>query len=175
MFRKASRIVYDLADELRSERSFGQPRIDEEEQSITGRIRVLALWDRWSGMSHEERSSTILRAYREVEGKEFADRITLATGLTFPEAAVSGFLPLQIIPALRPGDPVTLDQCHRAMIDEGGSILQDPGRPQLRFADEDEAEAARERLSDRLPGSEPVWQILREVGANHDLAWDVSG
>ncbi len=48
-------------------------------------------------------------------------------------------LPFQIIPALRKGDPVTLDQCRQAMIDEGASTLLGPDKPQLRFATEEEA------------------------------------
>ena len=89
--RKGSRIVEDLAKELESKSEFGQPRIDELEFK-TGLIRVVVLWDRWHEMSHEDRSAAILDAYRIAETKEFADRITLATGLTFPEAQALGML-----------------------------------------------------------------------------------
>ena len=173
LFRRATRIAHDLADELKSDRTSGQPLIEEEEFT-TGRVRVTVLWDRWQDLSHEDRSTTILSAYRIAEGNEFADRIGLATGLTFPEAYASGMLPFQIIAALRKDDPVTVEQCRRAMIEEGASTLQGPDRPQLRFATEEEAEASLKRLSIRLPGSEPVWQILREVGQSLDLSWDES-
>ena len=174
LFRRATRITHDLADELKSERTYGQPLIEEEEFNITGRIRVVVLWDRWHEMSHEDRSTTILNAYKIAESKDLADRITLATGLTFPEAHASGMLPFQIIAALRKDDLVTADQCRQAMIDEGASVLQHPGIPQLRFATEEEAAASLKRLSDRLPKSEPVWQVIREVGQGLDLSWSVS-
>jgi hypothetical protein len=57
-----------------------------------------------------------------------------------------------------------MDQCRQALIEEGASILFGEDGPQLRFATEEEAEAARKRLAERLPGSEPVWVITKEVG-----------
>ena len=75
------------------------------------------------------------------------DRIALASGLTVPEAHAAGMLPFQVFPALRRGDPVTLDQCRQALIDEGASILFGADNPQLRFATEEDAEKARERLA----------------------------
>ncbi len=73
-------------------------------------------------------------------------------------------LPFQIIPALRKGDPVTLEACRQAMLEEGASTLLAPNQPQLRFATEPEAEAARKRLARRLPNSEPVWIVIQEAG-----------
>ena len=73
-------------------------------------------------------------------------------------------LPFQIIPAVRSGDPVTLEQCRQAMIDEGASILVSAENPQLRFATEADAESARIRLARRLPSSEPVWVVTQDVG-----------
>ena len=65
--------------------------------------------------------------------------------------------------ALRPGDPVTPEQCREAMIAQGASIMIDPDNPQFRFATEEEAEACRQRLIRQLPESEPVWVIAKEV------------
>ena len=79
-------------------------------------------------------------------------------------------LPYQVIAALRKGDPVTIDQCRKALIEEGASILFGEGSPQLRFSTEEEAEAARKRLAERLAGSEPVWAITKEVGTVEDWA-----
>ncbi len=163
-------LTRELADELKLEKQFGQPLIEEEHYDLTGLIRVNVLWDRWQNIPHEYRSSVILNAYKIAESKEFADRITLATGLTFPEAHASGMLPFRVIAALRQGDAVTADQCRQAMIEEGASTLQDPNLPQLRFATEEEAEACLGRLSARLPESEQVWQILREVGQDLELS-----
>jgi hypothetical protein len=83
-------------------------------------------------------------------------------------------LPYQIIPALRQGDPVTPEQAREALLAEGASALAGPQAPQLRFTTEEEAEAARQRLTRRLPGSEPVWVINREITA-HDYAWAQDG
>jgi hypothetical protein len=162
-----------LAEELKSPKASGQPVVSEEHYK-TGLIRVIVLWDRWKGWPHEDRTLSILSSYREAEGDEFADRISLATGLTFPEAISSGMLPFQIIPALRKGDPVTADQCVQAMIDEGASVLVYAENPQLRFPSEVDAKEALKRLSERLPQSEEVWQIVRNVGQGLALLDDMA-
>ncbi len=157
-----SKLVEALADELKAGRESGQPVI-EEEHFKTGLIRVSVIWDRWEGIDHEDRTSTILRAYELAEGPEYAGKVTLAGGQTFPEAHASGMLPFQVMPFLRAGDPVTMQECWRAMIEEEASTLFDPDRPRLLFSTGDDAEACRKRLAARLPESEPVWQILEDV------------
>ncbi len=156
-----------LAEELRSNRESGQPVIDEQ-SFPSGKVRVTVLWDEWDRLPLEERTAVILRAYDLAEGPGYRDRIALASGLTLPEAHAAGMLPFQIIPALRRGDPVTPEQCRNAMIDEGASTLLAADRPQLRFTTEGEAEAARKRLVQRLPGSDQVWVITQEVGRVED-------
>lgn len=160
--RAIGALVDRLVDELKTNRQSGQPLIDEEEFP-TGRLRVNVIWDDWDQISLEDRTATILRAFEKAEGKMYAERIALASGLTLPEAHAAGMLPCEVIAALRKGDPLTLEDCRNAMIEEGASILLDPDRPQLRFATEEEAEAAVKRLSERLPGSEPAWLIIRDV------------
>jgi hypothetical protein len=113
---------------------------------------------------------TILRAYEQAEGQEFRNRIALASGLTVPEAHAAGMLPYQVIAAVRKGDPVTAEQCRKALIEEGASVLFGEDNPQLRFATAEEAEAARKRLAARLPKSEQVWVITKEVGTVEDWA-----
>jgi hypothetical protein len=162
-------LVDRLADELKSSRQSGQPMIDEEEFP-THKLRVNVVWDEWDRVPLETRTATILRAYEQAEGPEFRDRIALASGLTVPEAHAAGWLPYQVIPAVRKSDPVTLDQCRKAMIEEGASLLFGEDNPQLRFATEEEADAARKRLAERLPGSEPIWIVTREVGTFGDGA-----
>jgi hypothetical protein len=135
----------------------------------TGKVRVSVIWDKWQDVPLQERSATILRAYEMAEGPESRDRIALASGLTVPEAHAAGMLPYRIITALRKSDPVTYSQARQAMLDEGGSQLFNSMMVQLRFATEEEAEAARQRLIQRFPGSEDVWMIEREVTAQ-DLA-----
>lgn len=113
----------------------------------------------------EDRTAAILRAYRDAFGQESRDRIALASGLTVPEACAAAMLPFQIIAAVRNTDPVTSDQCRQAMIDEGASILLGDDPPLLRFQTEEDAEAAKQRLTERLPNSGAVWIITHDVGA----------
>ena len=158
-----------LAEELRHERDSGQPVVDEQ-TFPSDKIRVTVIWDEWDHLPLEDRTAVILRAYELAEGREYREKIMLASGLTVPEAYAAGMLPYQIIPALRSGDKVTAEQCRRAMIDEGASVLLSPEKPQLRFATEEEAEAARRRLAARLPNSEQVWVITQEFGKVEDWA-----
>jgi hypothetical protein len=153
-----------LAAELRSDRECGQPVIYEREFR-TGRISVTVIWDAWDGIPLQERSSTILRAYEMAEGAASRDRIALASGLTVPEAQAAGMLPNQIIPALRKSDPVTSDQAREAFLEEGASQLMNGQAARLWFATEEEAEACRQRLIRRFPGSEGVWITNRGITA----------
>jgi len=157
-----------LAEELRGDREFGQPMIDEQEFP-SGRLRVNVIWDDWDRMSLEDRTSLILRAYEMAESRAYRERIALANGLTVPEAIAAGMLPYHVFPALRQGDSVTAEQCRKAMIEEGASILLGEERPVLRFATEEQAEAARTRLALRLPASEPVWVVTQDVGRVEEL------
>jgi hypothetical protein len=163
-------LAAELAAELKQSRESGQPLI-EEQHFPTGAVRVTVLWDKWDRVPQEDRSATILRAYELAESKESRDRIALSIGLTLPEAHASGLLPFQILPALRKGDPVTPAQCREAMLAEGASMLLDPDNPQLRLATEEDAQTCRQRLTKRLPGSEPVWVITREASRISD--WSV--
>src|SRR5437773_6686963 len=116
--RTVGNLVEGLVDELTSDRQSGQPMIEEEEFP-TKKLRVNVIWDAWDRVPLEDRTATILRAYEQAESREFRDRIALASGLTVPEAQAAGMLPYQVIAAVRKGDPVTIDQCRKALIDEG--------------------------------------------------------
>lgn len=153
-----------LADELRSSRESGQPMVYEQEFP-NGRLRVIVIWDAWDRVSPEERTAVILRAYELAGDRESRSRIALASGLTVPEAHAAGMLPYQILTALRKGDPVTAEQARQALLEEGASTLVSDTALQLRFATKEEADACRGRLIARLPGSEDVWIINRELTA----------
>jgi hypothetical protein len=157
-------LVTALVHELRESGESGQPVIHEHHFPRTGKMRVTALWDRWENVPHEERAEIIRRAYTEVEGAESLEKLALLVGLTFPEAYEAGMLPYQVVPLLREKDPVSLEDCLKAMEEEGASRLFPGGRPELRSATKEEAEAIRKRLIKRLPGSEAVWAVLQEVG-----------
>ncbi len=158
-----------LVDELRENRVSGQPVIDEQ-VFPTKKLRVTVIWDEWDRLPLEERTAVILRAYEIAEGRAYRDSIALASGLTFPEAYAAGMLPFQVFPALRASDPVTPEQCRQAMIEEGASTLLDADKPQLRFSRQDDADAAMRRLIERVPKSDHVWVITREVGKVEDWA-----
>jgi hypothetical protein len=156
-------LLTELVNELKASHDAGQPLIEEHVFPKTNAVRVTVIWDKWDAVPDEDRSTLILQAYEQAEGKAFRDRIALAIGFTVPEAVELGLLPFQVITALRPGDAVTLEQCRQAMIEQGASLLIDPAKPQLRFATEEEAEACRQRLIQHLPESEPVWVITKDV------------
>lgn len=156
-------LVAALADELRTNRPFGQPVIREQRFPKTDVVRATVIWDKWEPLADDARVTTIKQAYVEVEGDEFRERLALAIGLTVPEAYDAGLLPVQVTTALRTSDPITVEQCRDAMIQLGASVLSDPQKPVLRFATVDEAERCVQQLVEQLPGSEPVWTIAREV------------
>jgi hypothetical protein len=153
-----------LAAELKSNQVYGQPFIYERKYP-TGKINVTVVWDAWHEIPMQERSATIWSAYKIAEGSAYRDQIALANGLTVPEAVEVGMLPFEIIPALRKSDPITEDQVLQAMLEEGATQLGHGSRVHLRFATQDEAEAARQRLITRFPNSEDIWLLNWDVAA----------
>lgn len=161
-------LAEQLAGELRACRESGQPLVYEQELG-SQRRRVTVVWDEWDRVPMDERTWVILRAFELAEGTGYRNQIALANGLTVPEATVAGLLPYQVGTALRRDDPVTYEQCRQAMVQEGGSTLFGPDVVQLRFATEEEAEACRQRLIRRLPGSGPVWCISRDISVQDPI------
>ena len=159
-----AKLVERLVDELKANRESGQPFIYEQSFS-TGKVRVLVIWDDWKDLSLEQRTNIILSAIEQSDGKDYRARVALASGLTVPEGAAAGMLPYQIITAHRKADEVTLEECRDAMLAEGASRLFGPNIVQLRFPTEDSAEACRERLIKKLPNSDDIWVVYREITA----------
>jgi hypothetical protein len=164
------KLAEKLAQELKAGRDYGQPTIYEQEYR-TGKLNVTVVWDEWASMPLEDRTAVILKAYELAEGADFHDRVALASGLTVPEAQAAGLLPFEIFPALRPSDPVTPEQVRQAMLAEGASELENPQSLELRFATAEEAEACRQRLVKRLPGSDPIWVIRQSPPFQDRLTW----
>lgn len=162
------KLVSKLAQELRSNNQSGQPFIYEQIFD-TGKVRILVIWDDWKEIPLEQRIRVILSAVEQSDGKDYRLKVALASGLTMPEAVAAGMLPYQIIAAHRKGDPVTLEQCSRAMLLEGASKLLDPGTIQLWFPTQEAAEACRKRLVQGLPGSDEIWLISRREVLAGDL------
>jgi hypothetical protein len=163
--RKSDKKFVDLlVAELKANRESGQPFIYEQAFS-TGKVRALVIWDDWKDLPLDQRTTIILAAIEQSDGKDYRAKVALASGLTVPEGVAAGMLPYQIITALRKGDKVTLEQCWEAMLAEGASQLFGPKILQLRFPTEEFAEACRKRLIKRLPDSDDVWIVSRELTA----------
>lgn len=162
--RTDGKLVERLVDELKANRESGQPFIYEQ-SFTTGKIRVLVIWDEWKDQSLEERTNIILSAVEKADGRDYRAKVALASGLTVPEGVAAGMLPYHIIPAHRKADKVTLEQCREAMLAEGASQLFGPNVLQLRFPTENAAEACRKRLIRRLPNSDEIWIVSREITA----------
>ena len=157
-----------LAEELRTNREFGQPTVYEQEYS-TKKVRVTVIWDEWADASLEERSAVILKAYELAEGVAARDKIALASGLTVPEGAAAGLLPFQVIPGLRASDPVKPEEVEAAMVEQGASKLSPSDGLQLRFATKEEAEACIRRLALKVPAASQIWIISREIHVQDTL------
>jgi hypothetical protein len=176
--------VGELASELKSPKQFGQPMIKEDATPETNSLRVHVIWDRWSDYDPDFRYIAILNAYERAYGKATRDQITLALGLTVPEAVSVGLLPFQVRPAARaaagPSDEELRGKARRrrteiarersrpsdreyreALLKLGASTLADADHPQLRFATEEAAGLAHEQLKRMFPNSS--WVIAEYI------------
>lgn len=157
-------LVADLIGELRHPKPIGQPIVLEDDTPQTNSVRVYVIWDRWSECARDARSDIIVDAYKTAYYKEFADRITLALGLTVPEGVAMGLLPIKVAPARRKdGDP-SEEEYQRTMIAAGASDLSGSEVVhswQVRCPTMEDAEKAIEYLEKVLPHSR--WIVVREV------------
>lgn len=160
---KHPQLVADLAAELANPSQPVQPLAEEFHFRGSDAVRVTVVWDRWAKLESEDRTYAILAAYSQARGEEFADRISLAISMTFPEAAHSGMLPFEVLPLARAGDPVALDECRAAMLELGASRLFGRARPRLLCATHEQAADCVARLVRALPASEPFWDIREQV------------
>jgi hypothetical protein len=155
-------LVEGLVGELNNPKEFGQPIVLEDSTPETNSLPVHVIWDRWAEYDKDFRYTVILNAYEQARGKEIRDQITLALGLTVPEAAAIGLLPFLLRPAAGASGPRDLDENLRAaMLQLGASTLNDPKHPELRFAHQEDVEAASAHLKDVLPHTS--WLIYKFV------------
>lgn len=159
-------LVGELVGELREPRPFGQPIILDDHTPETNSRRLHVIWDRWESCPRPIRSDVITGAFRRVFGWGRSDpQITLALGVTVPEAAGIGLVPFEVAPVLAKGVPVP--ETHRAaMISAGASTLFRGERPVLRCARLEDAQATIDFLQEQLPGSR--WTVIREVATDLD-------
>jgi hypothetical protein len=146
----------DLLGLLAKERSGGSdpngPVIFEIPLEQSDRIDVLVVWDAFEGLRSEDRTGLILEVYKDEQA-----RIAQALGVTYQEAVEQYLLPYAVIPMTRRGevDPAEL---RKAMLAEGAIRL--PGdKADLRFPTMAMAEAAHQRLCERLPRG--YWSIAQ--------------
>jgi hypothetical protein len=148
-----------LVDELRSPHDVGQPLVIEHQFSSTDKKQIQVVWDRFDGIPEQDRSDLILSAFEQVEGKPNRDKILFASGFTVPEAAATGILPFQVVPATSAQAEVGEGPLFKAMKEEGASTVA--GTTSLRFPTFEDAETAKVRLDHRLPQGR--WLIVQEV------------
>src|SRR5205814_7263182 len=129
------------------------PYILEEEVSATGLRNVTVIWDRWKGIREENRSDVILAAYEAAEGKEYADSVASAIGVTPTEAVALGYLSYLAEPLRRNDDPITEADYRRAFAEEATRTLLGKSAKELRYPRVEEANEAYDRLMAALPGS----------------------
>jgi hypothetical protein len=155
------KLVKKLAQELTTESGNLQPLILEERLPVTKSRHVHVIWDAWKDVPDEERANVILDAYTQVEGEEAAEELTLAEGATPQEALALGLLPYKVEPLYRKGDAIPLGEYAKAIEAEAKRTLLGGKAKGLRYARMEDAEAARQRLQEVLPGSS--WAVVQEV------------
>jgi hypothetical protein len=118
------------------------------------RMDVLVVWDAWTDLRSEDRSSIILDAYQDQQ-----QAIAQALGVTYQEAIEQQVLPYAVLPMTRDGE-IDPEAMKKAMLAEGGFLL-DNGKIDLRFPTMAMAQVAHQRLCDRLPKG--YWSIVQVV------------
>jgi len=159
-------LVKALAKELKASGGGLQPLILEQVTRPNGDRDVTVIWDRWRSVPEDARPEVIIAAYERAEGKEYADSVMTAEGVTASEAAALGILRYAVVPARRRDDPVPAEAYRKAVAEEAKHTLLGGRATELRYARLEDAEEAYRRLTDRLPGS--AWAIAEQVPAPGD-------
>jgi hypothetical protein len=119
------------------------------------KIDVLVVWQAFESLRSEDRTRLILDAYPKTRQRT----ISLALGVTYQEAMEQALLPYAVRPLMRRGeaDP---DELRKVMLEVGGIALPEE-KVDLRFPTMAMAEAAYQKLCDRLPGGH--WAIVQTL------------
>ncbi len=158
---KHERFVKKLAQEFTASSTNVQPLILEERVPTTKSRHVRVIWDAWKKLTDEQRSAVIADAYARAEGPEAAAEVTIAEGVTPQEALALGLLPFKVVPARGQHDPTSHPTYHQALAPEAGRTLLGAKAKELRYARLEDAEQARRRLEQALPGSS--WAVVQET------------
>lgn len=79
------KLLADLEAELRNPQDSGEPEIIIERPN-PATTHLFVIWSQWNEWEQMVRSRVILDAYTNVRGEEEAVKVTVAMGLTPPEA-----------------------------------------------------------------------------------------
>lgn len=163
--RAPAALLSELAAELRSPRDFGQPFVQIDYFTRSRLTAVTVIWDALRDLSDEDRSAVIAEAYTQVHPDIGPNKIAFALGLTAAEATVANKLPYAVRPTLA-AEP-TIDRAAIADVVRayGGKAGRRQSFPALRFPTREGAELCRQKLIDRLPGTEAIWTIAETVPA----------
>src|SRR5579871_3795113 len=158
---KHERFVRKLVQEFTASSAHLQPLILEEQVPSTKSRHVRVIWDAWKDLTDEQRAAVIVDAYKEGEGPEAAEQITIAEGVTPQEALALGLLPFKVVPARKKNDPIPQPVYQSTLAAEARHSLLGPKAKELRFVRVEDAEQAVNRLRQALPGSS--WAVVQEV------------
>lgn len=159
MVQETDPLVVELARELQQPKKYGWPLIIETRIPRSHSRSVAVIWDKWHPYTDEFRIETVLRAIEKYAGDDALASIGSVEALTIPEAREAGLLPVKIFVRIPPDSQVEPALCRQAMIDCGASTLENNAHPELRFPNEEMAEACRQQLLQDVPGSDPVWMF----------------
>jgi hypothetical protein len=141
-----------LLTQERASATLDGPVIFEIPLEQPDRMDVMVIWDLWEGIRSEDRTDLILEAYQDEK-----ERIALALGVTQQEALQQQLLPYAVVPMVRRGE-VDAAQLRQAMLEEGAIALS-PEKVALRLPTMAMAQAAHQRLCDKLPKG--YWSIVQ--------------
>ncbi len=122
---------------------------------------VTVIWDKWKDVPEDVRPQIVLAAYERAESKGYADSIMTAEAMTATEALSLGLLPFSVVPMRRQDDSVGLDEYRKALGEEAKRTVLGAKAKELRYARQEDADAAFNRLTKRLPGSQ--WTVAKQV------------
>jgi hypothetical protein len=164
-----TRLMGELAEELRRPRPIGQPRVLVKQVGKKRLRHVYVLWDAWDDVPPPVRGDIVYDAFAEAKGAEYEQSIALVVTATIPEAADLGLLPFQVrFRGRYQPEPELLARCKAAMTALGASTLRNPAEPELRFESEDEAQKAVAELRQAVPGAEWAVTVTVMSPGDHD-------
>jgi hypothetical protein len=140
-----------LVAELEGNESSDGPVIFEMPIFQSDKIDVMVIWQDWKDVRSEDRVTLIKEAY-----KDKADGLSLTLGLTLEEAIQEGALPYRVRLRFQEQPKFPEGVMENALLSVGAFLGTD-GEVIMRFPTPETAEAARQRLSEKLPGS--VWVV----------------